>query len=83
MTISSEQCRGARAMLNMNRATLAAASGVSARAIADFEADNRKPIRATMAALQRALEDAGIEFTNGDQPGVRLAKKKIGARRNP
>ena len=23
---------------------------------------------------QRALEAAGIEFTNGDQPGVRLTK---------
>jgi hypothetical protein len=28
----------------------------------------------TIEALQRALEAAGIEFTNGDQPGVRLTK---------
>ena len=28
----------------------------------------------TIDALQRALEAAGIEFTNGDQPSVRLAK---------
>jgi hypothetical protein len=27
-----------------------------------------------MDALQRALEAAGIEFTNGEQPGVRLTK---------
>jgi hypothetical protein len=27
-----------------------------------------------MDALQRALEMGGVEFTNGDQPGVRLAK---------
>jgi len=26
----------------------------------------------TIEALQRALEAAGAEFTNGDQPGVRL-----------
>jgi hypothetical protein len=25
-------------------------------------------------ALQRTLDAAGIEFTNGDQPGVRLSK---------
>ena len=25
-------------------------------------------------AIRRALEAAGIEFTNGDQPGVRLTK---------
>ena len=28
----------------------------------------------TVAALRRAFEDAGVEFTNGDQPGVRLRK---------
>jgi hypothetical protein len=28
----------------------------------------------TIDALQRALEAAGIEFTDGDQPGVRLTK---------
>ena len=26
----------------------------------------------TLAFLKRALEKAGVEFTNGDQPGVRL-----------
>ena len=30
--------------------------------------------QSTMDRLQRALEAAGVEFTNGDQPGVRLAK---------
>ncbi len=25
-------------------------------------------------AVRRALESAGVEFTNGDQPGVRLTK---------
>jgi transcriptional regulator with XRE-family HTH domain len=74
--ISAAQCRGARAMLGMTQQELAEQSGVSPRAIADFEAENRKPIRATLAALQRALEDAGVEFTNGGQPGLRLAEKK-------
>jgi Xaa-Pro aminopeptidase len=26
--------------------------------------------------IQRALESAGVEFTNGDQPGVRLRAVK-------
>jgi hypothetical protein len=34
-------------------------------------------MRLTLAnnlAIRRALEAAGVEFTNGDQPGVRLTK---------
>jgi hypothetical protein len=29
-------------------------------------------------AVRRAFETAGIEFTNGDQPGVRLTKAAVG-----
>jgi hypothetical protein len=29
----------------------------------------------TVDAIRSALEAAGVEFTNGDQPGVRLRKK--------
>jgi hypothetical protein len=32
-------------------------------------------------ALRNAFEAVGIEFTNGDQPGVRLRKKRQRARR--
>jgi hypothetical protein len=28
-----------------------------------------------LAAVQRALEAGGVEFINGDQPGVRLKAK--------
>jgi hypothetical protein len=36
---------------------------------------NRSGARArTIDALQRALETAGVEFTDGDQPGVRVAR---------
>ena len=30
---------------------------------------------AASAAIRAALESAGVEFTNGDRPGVRLRKK--------
>jgi hypothetical protein len=30
---------------------------------------------ANRAAIQHAFEAAGVEFTNGDAPGVRLHKK--------
>jgi transcriptional regulator with XRE-family HTH domain len=67
-------------MLQISQHALAEASGVSARAIADFEAENRQPIRATSAALRRALEEAGVEFTDGDPPGLRLKKRKTAKR---
>jgi hypothetical protein len=37
----------------------------------------------TVEAIRRALEAAGVEFTNGDQPGVRLtAGRAASAARN-
>jgi len=32
------------------------------------------PQRRTVEAVRIALENAGIQFTNGDAPGVRLVK---------
>jgi transcriptional regulator with XRE-family HTH domain len=52
---------------------LAAAAKVSTDTVARFERGDELKER-TIDALQRALEAAGIEFTNGDQPGVRLTK---------
>jgi hypothetical protein len=34
-----------------------------------------------LAAIQAALEEGGIEFTNGDEPGVKLTAKKGKAKR--
>jgi hypothetical protein len=34
-----------------------------------------------LAAIQAALEDGGIEFLNGDEPGVKLKAKKVKAKR--
>ena len=31
-----------------------------------------------LAAIRAALVAAGVEFTNGDQPGVRLRKGAVG-----
>jgi DNA-binding XRE family transcriptional regulator len=76
MAISPAQCRAARALIELSQEDLARAAEVSSRTIIDFESGKRKPIKVTQAALQRALEEAGVEFTDGGQPGVRLKKKK-------
>ena len=67
------QCRMARAALGWGVRELAAAAKVSPDTVARFERGDELKER-TIDALQRALETAGVEFTNGDQPGVRLTK---------
>jgi hypothetical protein len=73
--ITSAQCRAARALIEWSRESLADGSHVALRTIVDFERGAREPRDATLAALRIALEDGGVEFTNGDEPGVKLRKK--------
>ena len=76
MSITPAQCRAARALVEMDQGTLADGAMVSRSVIIDFENGRRVPVRNNLAAIQRVLEEAGVEFTNGDAPGVRLRKKK-------
>lgn len=71
MSMTPSQCRAARAFLNISQSQLAQCSGVALRTITHFESGNRLPRRATRMALRHALESAGIEFLDGDAPGVR------------
>jgi transcriptional regulator with XRE-family HTH domain len=64
----------ARAGLGMTAEALAAAAGVSKVTLSDFEIGKRSPHPRTLSAIRAALESAGVEFTNGDQPGVRMSK---------
>jgi hypothetical protein len=74
--ITSELIRAARALLRWEQRQLAEASSVSLPTVKRLEAKpgNLAAHASTVAALVRALEAAGIEFTNGEQPGVRLTK---------
>jgi transcriptional regulator with XRE-family HTH domain len=72
--LTSEQIRAARAMLRIEQRELAERSGVSLETVKRIER-TPGPISAytgTVDKLRRALETAGIEFSDGDQPGVRL-----------
>jgi transcriptional regulator with XRE-family HTH domain len=78
ITMNGAQVRMARAALKMNVRDLAAAAEVSPNTITRVEAD--LPSNATtMAAIRRVFEAAGIEFTNGGQPGVRLKSVAVPA----
>ena len=66
-------------MLEWSRDRLAAAAKVARRTVVDFERGARSPYDRTLADIQRALESAGIEFTNNDAPGVRLKLLRRGS----
>jgi transcriptional regulator with XRE-family HTH domain len=72
MPITPAQSRAGRGLVSMTQQGLADASGVSLRTITSFEKCERTPMPANLAALKAALEAAGVIFTNGDEPGVKL-----------
>jgi predicted transcriptional regulator len=80
-SITPAQCRAARALVEMDQNELAAAAVVSRGVIIDFEGGRRTPGANNLDAMVRVLEAAGVEFTNGKRPGVRLAAAEQGRER--
>jgi transcriptional regulator with XRE-family HTH domain len=68
------QLRMARAAVGWGVRDLAKQAGVTANTVTRIE-NGADAKQSTMDALQRALEAAGVEFTNGEQPGVRISKR--------
>jgi transcriptional regulator with XRE-family HTH domain len=62
-------------MLGWSQTELAEAARVSRQTVVDFERGARTPYPNNMTAIRAALEAAGVEFTNGDAPGMRLRPK--------
>ena len=77
--LSSDQIRGARAILRLSQADLAKAASVSLETIKRLEAmQGELKVRLdTLTRIKDALERAGVEFIpeNGGGAGVRLAKQ--------
>jgi len=78
--MTAAQLRAARALIRMEQVQLAEKAGISLASVKRFEAmDGEIQARAgTVEALRRALEEAGVEFTNGSQPGVRIRSALAG-----
>jgi transcriptional regulator with XRE-family HTH domain len=72
--MTRSQLRAARALLAWSREMVAAASGVSLATIKRIEpGEGTLSTKVeTLEKLKTALEAAGVEFTNGNQPGVRM-----------
>ncbi len=78
--IFASQLRAARSLLDWNQKDLAQASDLSLPTIQRMETLGlRRSSAGNVEKVQRALEDAGVEFIdeNGGGPGVRL-KSRIG-----
>ncbi|MBV8897076.1 MAG: helix-turn-helix transcriptional regulator [Acidobacteriaceae bacterium] len=74
MKLTPEQSRAGRGLLDWSQTELGTRANLSESTIRDFEKGRRVPTTNNLAAIQRALEAAGVEFTNGGQPGVRMRK---------
>lgn len=81
--MTPDQLKAARALLGWSFDRLGAQSSTSAQLVSMFEktgrtmsmkiSDRTDKVDA-LAAIRTALEAAGVEFMNGDAPGVRLRK---------
>lgn len=74
--ITAEQCRAARALLKWTQGELAGKADLALSTIKDFEAERRTPHAPNLAEIERVFVAAGIEFTNGDAPGLRRHKRE-------
>ena len=75
--ISGRHLRAARALLGWTQKDLAKRGKVALGTLRKME-DSDGPVDArteTLIRVMTALEKAGVEFLNDDQPGVRLKKK--------
>jgi transcriptional regulator with XRE-family HTH domain len=77
MKLEAVQSKMARVALGITGKQLAELAGVSLDTINRLEAGEELKPR-TVAAIRAALESAGVEFTNGEGPGVRLRKASQG-----
>ena len=66
------QVRAARGLLGWTVRDLANAAGIHRNTVNNFEMERYASRPETIAAMRKALERSGVEFTNGKKPGVRL-----------
>ena len=74
MSITPAECKAARKLLGWSQLDLELRANISQSTVSTFERRGRV-LEKTVSALRAALEAAGVEFTNGGEPGVKLKAK--------
>ena len=75
MLTTGNQLKAARALVGVEQTEVAQAAGVHVNTIRSMEATGKAAINGraqNVQAVQRALEERGVEFLNHGNPGVRL-----------
>ena len=67
-------------MLNWTLRDLAEKAGVHHNTVGNIETGRYAGTPETLAAIRKAFERAGVEFINGDAPGVRIKKRSAKGR---
>jgi DNA-binding XRE family transcriptional regulator len=86
MILTGNHLKAARALGDLDQEALADLAGVSVNTVRNMEAAGSEPIggfESTRLKVQIALEQIGMEFTNGDRPGVRFVKPRKGKGKAP
>jgi transcriptional regulator with XRE-family HTH domain len=68
--IKSAQIRAARGLLKWTQAALAAKAGISIVTLNMIEGETVQPRKATLASIQRVLENGGVEFIGDEAAGL-------------
>ncbi len=79
MTITAEQSRAARALLDITQRDIATGADLSESTVRDFEKGRRVPSINNLKALRAAFEARGVTFLATGEvqdggPGVRLGR---------
>jgi transcriptional regulator with XRE-family HTH domain len=77
MPVTSAQIRMARAALNWTVRDLAEATGLHRNTINNIEVGRYAGDPESLDVIETVLTRAGVEFTNGNRPGVRLRKGRF------
>lgn len=67
--LTPDLTRAARALLDWSQEQLAVKSNLSPSTVKEFEAGRRTPGINSLAAIQMALENAGVRFVSGSWSG--------------